>query len=180
MNKKTEVVVLGGGCFWCLEAMFQRLAGVLSVTSGYSGGTEKNPTYQRVCAGFTGHAEVVRIEFDPTIISFEKLLEIFWDIHDPTLKNRQGNDIGSQYRSILLYTTEQQKMIAEDKKKKLDEEHIYKNPVVTEIKSLDVFYPAEDYHQMYYSENSLQPYCSVIIGPKVKYFTEKYKEWLKK
>ena len=176
---KIEKAVFGGGCFWCLEAMFQRLIGVRSVTSGYAGGIEINPTYQRVCAGFTRHAEVIQIEFNPTNISYQTLLEIFWDMHDPTLVNRQVNDYETQYRSIILYTTEQQKLIAETIKQNLTTSHIFKNQIVTEIKELREFYPAEDYHQNYYLENINQPYCSMVITPKIKHFLEKYKEFIK-
>jgi peptide-methionine (S)-S-oxide reductase len=179
IDKNYETAVYGGGCFWCLETLFQRLKGVVSVISGYAGGTEINPTYQRVCAGFTGHAEVIQIVFDPLVISYEKLLDIFWDMHDPTLVNRQGDDIGSQYRSIILYTSNQQKMTAETRKQKLDESHTYEKPIVTEIKELQEFFPAEDYHQNYFEQNKVQPYCNIVIAPKVKHFEEKYKELLK-
>lgn len=175
-----EKAVFGGGCFWCLEALFNRLDGVISVTSGYAGGHEKNPTYQRVCAGFTGHAEVIQIEFNPSVISFEKLLEIFWEMHDPTKLNQQGADYGTQYRSIVLYTSEEQKAVAEAVKQKLDSSKQYKNPIVTEIKKLEKFYPAEEYHQNYFEENKFQPYCNIVITPKVKHFTEKYGSLFKK
>jgi len=180
MNGEFETAVFGGGCFWCLEALFQRLGGVRSVTSGYAGGNEKNPTYQRVSAGFTGHAEVIQIEFDPKVITYEKLLEIFWDMHDPIQLNRQGNDYGTQYRSIILTTSEAQKISAEELKKKLNLAGKYKSPIVTEIKEMETFFPAEDYHQNYFSENKFQPYCNVVIAPKVKHFAEKYKDLLKK
>jgi len=175
-----EKAVFGGGCFWCLEALFHRLDGVISVTSGFAGGHEKNPTYQRVSAGFTGHAEVIQIEFDPTVISFEKLLEIFWDMHDSTKLNQQGADYGTQYRSIVLYTSEQQKITTVRAMKTLTESKKFASPIVTEIKELETFYPAEEYHQNYFEENKYQPYCNIVIAPKVKHFTERYGSLFKK
>jgi peptide-methionine (S)-S-oxide reductase len=175
-----EKAVLGGGCFWCLEALFQRLDGVVSVSSGYAGGHEKNPTYKRVCAGFTGHAEVIQIEFDPSVIRYEKLLEIFWDMHDPTKLNQQGTDYGTQYRSIVIYTTEAQKLTAEKTLQTLTESKKFASPIVTEIKELETFYKAEEYHQNYFEENKYQPYCNIVIAPKVKHFTEKYGSLFKK
>jgi peptide-methionine (S)-S-oxide reductase len=163
---KTETAVFGGGCFWCIEAVYERIEGVQSVVSGYAGGTKPNPTYREVCSGTTGHAEVVRIEYNPNRISYEELLELFWKAHDPTTSNRQGADMGPQYRSIILYTNEVQKNAAEKSKEKTAA-HL-NAPVVTEIKPLEVFYPAEDYHQDYYEKHPTLGYCSVIIRPKLK------------
>lgn len=179
MNNKLETITLGGGCFWCTEAIFQRVKGVVSVISGYSGGTVPNPTYDAVCTGRTGHAEVVQITIDSSIISFQEILEIFFSIHDPTTLNRQGADIGTQYRSVIFYHNDEQKRIAEDMIKQLDSEKIWDNPIVTEIKKYKNFYKAEDYHQNYYNNNSHQPYCSFVISPKLqklkKYFSNKLK-----
>jgi len=170
----TEFAVVGGGCFWCTEAVFQRLPGVLSIASGYAGGTTENPTYQQVCRGNTGHAEVIQIEFDPAKISYQKLLHYFWEAHDPTTLNRQGADEGTQYRSIILYSSEAQKLAAE--KSKLEAQANFKSPIVTEIVPLKKFYKAETYHQDYYNENSNQPYCQVVIRPKVEKIEKKLKE----
>jgi peptide-methionine (S)-S-oxide reductase len=170
MNKqdKLKTAVFGGGCFWCIEAVFERVKGVVSVTSGYAGGETENPNYRDVCSGTTGHAEVVKIEYDPSIIGYEELLEVFWKAHDPTTLNRQGADAGTQYRSIILYTDREQREIAEKSKKELEKAGIFKDPVVTEIKELEKFYPAEDYHQDYYQNNSSAGYCRVVIAPKLK------------
>jgi peptide-methionine (S)-S-oxide reductase len=170
MNKqdKVKTAVFGGGCFWCIEAVFERIKGVVSVTSGYAGGETENPNYRDVCSGTTGHAEVVKIEYDPSIIGYEELLEVFWKAHDPTTLNRQGADAGTQYRSIILYTDREQREIAEKSKKELEKAGIFKDPVVTEIKELEKFYPAEDYHQDYYQNNSSAGYCRVVIAPKLK------------
>ena len=170
MNKqdKLKTAVFGGGCFWCIEAVFERAKGVVSVTSGYAGGETENPNYRDVCSGTTGHAEVVKIEYDPSIIGYEELLEVFWKAHDPTTLNRQGADAGTQYRSIILYTDREQREIAEKSKKELEKAGIFKAPVVTEIKELEKFYPAEDYHQDYYQNNSSAGYCRVVIAPKLK------------
>ncbi len=170
MNKqdKLKTAVFGGGCFWCIEAVFERAKGVVSVTSGYAGGETENPNYRDVCSGTTGHAEVVKIEYDPSIIGYEELLEVFWKAHDPTTLNRQGADAGTQYRSIILYTDREQREIAEKSKKELEKAGIFKDPVVTEIKELEKFYPAEDYHQDYYQNNSSAGYCRVVIAPKLK------------
>lgn len=176
MGNNTETAVFGGGCFWCTEAIFRRVKGVLNVTSGYAGGHVANPTYSMVCMGNTGHAEVIKIEFDPTIVSYETLLDIFWHVHNPTTLNKQGNDEGTQYRSIILYTTEEQKKKAEDSKKEFGMSGRYENPVVTEIKPLETFYEAEKDHENYYEQNSYQPYCQVIIEPKLKKFLREYKE----
>ncbi len=170
-KKATELATFGGGCFWCTEAVFQRIDGVSSVASGYSGGQVENPTYKQVCQGDTGHAEVLQIEFDPKKVSFEKLLEVFWLAHDPTTLNRQGNDVGTQYRSIILYHSEAQKLTAE-KSKKAAQSH-FKDPIVTEIVELKKFYKAEAYHQNYFNDNPNAPYCSFVIRPKLKKVLEK-------
>jgi peptide-methionine (S)-S-oxide reductase len=169
-----EFATIGGGCFWCVEAVFQRIPGVKSVASGYAGGRTENPTYKQVCTGVTGHAEVTRIEFDPKVISYEKLLDYFWDAHDPTTLNRQGADEGTQYRSIVLYSDEAQKAAAEKSKAKAQNK--FKSPIVTEIVPLTHFYPAEDYHQDYYNQNSNQPYCRAVIRPKVDKIEKKLKQ----
>jgi peptide-methionine (S)-S-oxide reductase len=166
-----ETADFGGGCFWCLEAVFERLPGVLSVFSGYAGGRTENPTYRDVCAGTTGHAEVTRIEFDPAKISYEKLLEVFWQAHDPTTLNRQGADEGTQYRSIILYRDEKQKAAAE--KSKLTAQLNFSNPIVTEIVPMAKFYKAEEYHQQYFDNNSHAPYCQVVIAPKLEKLEKK-------
>jgi peptide-methionine (S)-S-oxide reductase len=170
----TEFAVFGGGCFWCVEAVFQRIPGVKSVTSGYAGGHTENPTYRQVCSGTTGHAEVTRIEFDPQVVSYDKLLDYFWDAHDPTTLNRQGPDEGPQYRSIILYTDAAQKAAAE--KSKAEAQKKFKSPIVTEIVPLTKFYPAEAYHQDYYDHNSSQPYCRLVIRPKVEKIEKELKE----
>ena len=172
------MTVLGGGCFWCTEAIFKRVKGVKAVTSGYTGGNVMDPSYHQVCAGNTGHAEVVRISFDPAIIAFEELLTVFWHAHDPTSLNRQGNDIGSQYRSIILYADESQREQAEASLKAMDASGVYRQPIVTEIKPLEKFYPAEDYHHDYFAQNPNQPYCQAVIAPKVQHFLESHLEKL--
>ncbi|HXT10571.1 MAG TPA: peptide-methionine (S)-S-oxide reductase MsrA [Candidatus Angelobacter sp.] len=169
----TEVAVLAGGCFWCMEAEFQRIPGVVSVTSGFSGGTTPNPTYEEVCTGATGHAEATRIEFDPKKISYEKLLDYFWDAHDPTTLNRQGADVGTQYRSVIFYNSEAQKAAAE--KSKAEAQKRFKSPIVTQIVPLTHFYKAEDYHQNYYNTHQSAPYCEVVIRPKVDKLEKKLK-----
>jgi len=166
-----EIADLGGGCFWCMEAVFERLPGVISVTSGYAGGTTENPTYREVCTETTGHAEVTEVAFDPDKISYAKLLEVFWQAHDPTTLNRQGADVGTSYRSIILYRDEKQKLIAE--KSKLAAQNDFRNPIVTEIVPLKKFYPAEDYHQEYFDNNSSQGYCQVVIAPKLEKLEKK-------
>jgi peptide-methionine (S)-S-oxide reductase len=175
----TETATLGSGCFWCTEAVFQQLRGVKSVTSGYTGGHLPNPTYDDICDGDTGHAEVVRVEFDPKVVTFSELLEVFWRSHDPTTKNRQGNDRGPQYRSAIFYHSERQRDLAERYKAKIDAAGVYTRPLVTEITKADVFYPAEGYHQNYYANNPNQGYCRVMIGPKLdklkKVFADKLK-----
>ncbi len=170
-TNKTEIADLGGGCFWCMEAVFERLPGVISVTSGFAGGTTENPTYQQVCTETTGHAEVTEIVFDPVKISYDKLLEVFWQAHDPTTLNRQGADEGTSYRSIILYRDEKQKLEAE--KSMIAAQANFRNPIVTEIVPLKKFYKAEDYHQEYYDNNSSAPYCQVVIAPKLEKLEKK-------
>jgi peptide-methionine (S)-S-oxide reductase len=172
-TNQTEIATLGGGCFWCTEAEFQTLPGVKSVTSGYAGGTKENPTYKEVCAGDTGHAEVIQIVYDPKVVSYEKLLETFWEAHDPTTLNSQGPDSGTQYRSIILYGSETQKAAAE--KSKAEAQKHFTKPIVTEIVPLTKFYKGEDYHQNYYRSNPNQPYCRMVIRPKVEKFEKKLK-----
>lgn len=162
-----ETATFANGCFWCSEAVFKRLKGIKSVLPGYSGGQVKNPSYEQVCSGRTGHAESIQIEFDPKVISFEKILDIFWRTHDPTTLNRQGNDVGTQYRSAIFYHDLKQKEIAEESRRDLENEGVYKNPIVTEITPFNSFYVAEDYHKNYYDEHRDAPYCSYIINPKV-------------
>ena len=164
------LATFGAGCFWCVEAAFQQLKGVTSVFSGYSGGHIENPTYEQVCTGSTGHAEVCQIEYDPEKISYEELLEVFFEIHDPTTLNRQGNDVGTQYRSVIFYHNEDQKKKAEKLKAELDAKGLWKNPIITELLPLSKFYKAEDYHQNYYRNNPNQPYCRVVIKPKLQKF----------
>jgi peptide-methionine (S)-S-oxide reductase len=164
--QKLEIATFGGGCFWCAEAVFQRIPGVKSVISGYAGGSTPNPTYDQVCTGITGHAEVVQIEFDPSIITYDKLLEVFWEAHDPTTLNRQGNDSGPQYRSIILYSNEAQKSAAE--KSKAETARHLSSPITTEIALLRKFYPAEKHHQNYYNEHQDQNYCQFVIRPKLR------------
>lgn len=170
INKKMEIATFGSGCFWCSEAIFEKLKGVESVESGYSGGHDKNPTYTEVCKGTTGHAEVIQIKYNPDIITYKDLLEVFWQTHDPTTLNRQGADVGTQYRSVIFYHNQQQKQLAEEYKKKLDDAGIYNKPIVTEISEFSVFYKAEDYHQDYYKNNKAQSYCSFVITPKLDKF----------
>ena len=164
--KREEVAILGGGCFWCTEAVFEMIGGVKDVVSGYAGGTTKNPTYREICTGNSGHAEVIRIVYDPTVVSYQKILSIFAECHDPTTLNRQGRDVGTQYRSTIMYLSEEQKENAIAWKKKLTEK--YFDPVVTEIVEAPVFYPAEEYHQDYYKKNPNEGYCSFVIRPKLK------------
>lgn len=174
-----EQITLGSGCFWCTEAIFQRLKGVESAVSGYSGGKTKDPFYKEVCAGTTGHAEVVQVTYDPQLISLEEILEVFWKTHDPTTLNRQGNDVGTQYRSAVFYHNDEQKEVAERIKKKLDESGAWGDPIVTEITKFDTFYPAEDYHQEYFNENGSQPYCQFVVAPKVEKFKDVFAKKLK-
>lgn len=180
MNDELQVATLGSGCFWCTEAFFLKLNGVESVVSGYSGGKVKNPTYREVCTGLTGHAEVIQVTFNPKVISFEEILEVFWNTHDPTTLNKQGADEGTQYRSAVFYHNEVQKKIAEQYKAQLDKSGTYKNKIVTEITPFSVFYPAEDYHQNYYALNPNQGYCQYVIRPKVEKFNKQYASKLKK
>ncbi|TXT55859.1 MAG: Peptide methionine sulfoxide reductase MsrA [Candidatus Thorarchaeota archaeon] len=170
-----KTATLGGGCFWCVEAVYQQLKGVKSVVSGYAGGEVENPTYQQVSRGLTNHAEVVQITYDPEVISFSKILEVFFATHDPTTLNRQGNDVGRQYRSIILYQDEDQKKIAEDMIEALNSRKNFANPIVTEVAPLKKFYPAEDYHQDYYKKNPNQSYCRFVIDPKVSKVKKDFK-----
>jgi len=172
-----EKATFGGGCFWCLEAVFEETRGVIDVISGYEGGQTPNPTYEQVCSGTTGYAEVVQITFDPKIISYEALLKIFWLIHDPTTLNRQGNDVGTQYRSIIFYHNETQKEEAEASMKVFSSK--FTKPIVTEIKPLETFYKAEAYHQDYFKNNPNQGYCMFVVSPKVEHFKHEYKDWVK-
>nr|WKN37621.1 peptide-methionine (S)-S-oxide reductase MsrA [Tunicatimonas sp. TK19036] len=169
----------GSGCFWCTEAVFQDVEGVEKVVSGYAGGKIANPTYREVCSGRTGHAEVIQITYDADIISYDELLEIFWKTHDPTTLNRQGNDVGTQYRSVVYYHDDEQKQLAEDYKHKLNDSGAFSNPVVTEISPLDTFYPAEEYHQNYYKNHPGEGYCSFVIRPKVDKFKQVFSNKLK-
>jgi peptide-methionine (S)-S-oxide reductase len=169
-NIKTDTVTFGSGCFWCTEAIFQQLNGVLKVESGYSGGARPNPTYEQVSSGASGHAEVTQITYDPSVITFEDLLEVFWKTHDPTTLNRQGADVGTQYRSVIFYHNEAQKQLAETYMAKLDTSGAWDNPIVTEISAFKAFYKAEDYHQNYYNNNKRAPYCTFVIGPKLEKF----------
>ncbi len=180
-NKKSnqEIAIFGAGCFWCVEAVFQDLKGVYKVEPGYSGGTLKNPTYEEVCTGTTGHAEVTRIEFNPDEISFELLLSVFFKTHDPTSLNRQGADQGTQYRSVIFYTNDEQKETAERIIKQLNEEKAYPDPIVTEVTKFDKFYKAENYHQDYFTNNPNQGYCRYVIQPKVEKFRKVFKDYLK-
>jgi len=178
MDKK-EIAIFGNGCFWCTEAIFMQLKGVESVRPGYSGGKIKNPSYKEVCTGNTGHAEVIQIIFDPNIISYRELLEVFFYTHDPTTLNRQGNDVGTQYRSAIFYNSKNQKDDAELIIRQLEAEGVYDRKIVTEITAFDVFYPAEDYHQNYYNNNKDQPYCRAVINPKLDKFVKKYQAKLK-
>lgn len=177
---KKEIAILANGCFWCTEAVFQRLEGVQSVLSGYTGGQIKNPAYREVCRGITGHAEGLKIEFDPEVISFEQLLEVFFATHDPTTLNRQGNDVGTQYRSEIFYTTPEQKQIAEAFVHLLNEQRIFDSPVVTAVSEAGAFYPAEPEHLDYYNNNPDQPYCRILIDPKIKKLNEFFADRLKK
>ncbi|MGD2041716.1 MAG: peptide-methionine (S)-S-oxide reductase MsrA [Anaerolineae bacterium] len=170
---------LGGGCFWCLEAVYEQLQGVEAVVSGYSGGTVENPSYRQVTTGTTGHAEVVQLTFDPKVTTFRDILEVFFTIHDPTTLNRQGADVGPQYRSAIFYHSEEQKAVAEDVIREMEAEGIWDDPIVTEVTPFSAFYKAEDYHQEYYRRNRGQPYCQVVIAPKVAKFRQKYLAKLK-
>ena len=177
---KLETATFGAGCFWCVEAVFLEVEGVHTVVSGYTGGTTVNPTYEAVCMGMTGHTEVAQIQFDPNAISYEELLEVFWHTHDATTLNRQGADVGTQYRSAIYYHTEDQRQDAENSKAEMDASDMWDAPIVTEITPIDVFYPAEDYHQNYFQMNPNQPYCQFVIHPKMQKFTKDFKDKLKK
>jgi peptide-methionine (S)-S-oxide reductase len=178
-NAQLDTATFGAGCFWCVDAVFRELKGVVSVESGYSGGKIKNPAYREVCSGLTGHAEVCRIVFNPSEISFPELLSVFWQVHDPTTLNRQGADEGTQYRSVVFYHSEQQRKEAEDYKKKLDEAGSFASKIVTEISPAAPFYPAEDFHQDYFSQNGSQPYCKFVIEPKMEKFRKVFKDKLR-
>jgi peptide-methionine (S)-S-oxide reductase len=175
-----EVITLGGGCFWCLEAVYDQLKGVTDVVSGYAGGHIPNPTYQAVCSGTTGHAEVVQVTFDPEVISLGQILDVFFTIHDPTTLNRQGADVGTQYRSAIFYHTPEQKQTAEQKIAELKDAGLWANPIVTELTPVETFYAAEEYHQEYFARNPYQGYCQVVIAPKVAKFRKEYLEQLKR
>ena len=174
-----QVATLGGGCFWCLDPIFKDLKGVVNVVVGYSGGSVKNPSYRLVCTGTTGHAEAVQISFDPKVISYKELLKIFFGFHDPTTLNRQGADVGTQYRSVIFYHDEMQKNIAEETIAEIDKAGIWGKPIVTEVTPFEAFYPAEDYHQDYFKNNPTQGYCRVVIAPKVTKFRKYYAEMIK-
>lgn len=174
-----EKATFGSGCFWCTEAVFQRLKGVLEVTSGYMGGSKVNPTYEEVCSGTTGHAEVVQVTFDPEVVSYQELLEVFWKTHDPTTLNRQGNDVGTQYRSAVFYHSEAQKELSENAKRELNQASIWPDPIVTEIAPASTFYSAGDYHDDYFSRNGSQPYCAFVVKPKVEKMEKLFAEKLK-
>ena len=180
MGKQLQVATLAGGCFWCLEAVFDELKGVESVESGYSGGHVQAPSYAQVCDGDTGHAEVVRVTFDPEVLSYKDLLTVFFTIHDPTTLNRQGNDVGTQYRSAIFYHDEEQKKTAEEVIREITAENIWDSPIVTEVTPFNQFYMAEEYHQEYFKHNPFQGYCRVVIAPKVSKFRHKFAEKLKK
>ncbi|MDQ4120891.1 MAG: peptide-methionine (S)-S-oxide reductase MsrA [Acidobacteriota bacterium] len=179
-NQNLETATLGAGCFWCVEAVFDDLKGVEDVVSGYSGGKRENPNYQQVCTGATGHAEVVQIKFNPQEISFRDILRVFFTVHDPTTLNRQGGDIGTQYRSAIFYHSPEQKRIAHEVIEEITAERLYDNPIVTEVTEFTNFYSAEDYHQEYFANNPTQPYCAAVVAPKVRKFREKFADRLKK
>lgn len=179
-QSNTEIATLGGGCFWCLEAVYDELRGILSVESGYSGGTVPNPTYRQVTTGQTGHAEVVQITFDPAVISFRDILNVFFTIHDPTTLNRQGADAGTQYRSAIYYHSEEQRDIAVEVIAEMEDAGLWQNAIVTEVTPFEIFYVAEDYHQEYYANNSYQPYCQVVIAPKLAKARAKFQAQLRK
>ena len=179
-QETTEQATLGGGCFWCIEAVYKEVIGVKKVLPGYSGGSKENPTYQEVCSRETGHAEVIQLEYDSSVISYHDLLEIFWSIHDPTTINRQGADIGTQYRSVIFYHNEQQRKIAQTYKDELNRLNTFENPIVTTIVPFENFYPAEKYHNNYYENNKNQPYCKIVISPKLEKFKKTFKSIIKK
>ena len=178
-NSNKALATFGGGCFWCVEAVFLELKGVEKVLSGYAGGKIPNPTYEQICSGTTGHAEVIQITFDPAVISYDQLLTVFWHVHDPTTLNRQGADVGTQYRSTIMVHNEEQRSIAEVSKAETDASGLWNDPIVTEIVLLDVFYPAESYHQDYYNRNPRQGYCSFVIAPKMQKFRKEFADWLR-
>jgi peptide-methionine (S)-S-oxide reductase len=180
MNTNLQTATLAGGCFWCLEAVYDEIKGVQGVESGYAGGQMDNPTYRAVCNGDTGHAEVVQVHFDPNVVSYRDLLNVFFAIHDPTTLNRQGADVGTQYRSAIFYHDDEQKKIAEELIKDLNAQQIWDRPIVTEVSKLDKFYMAEDYHQEYFARNPYQPYCMAVVAPKVSKFRKHFLELLKK
>lgn len=173
-----ETATVAGGCFWCTQALFKRLKGVSNVISGYTGGEMENPSYEEVSTGNTNYAESIQIKFDPKIISYEKLLEVFWTLFDPTTLNRQGADVGTQYRSVIFYHSPEQKGVAEESKRKIEKSKLYKNPIVTKIEPFTNFYPAEDYHQNYYERNPDQPYCKIVIDPKLQKLMTEFKNYV--
>jgi peptide-methionine (S)-S-oxide reductase len=179
-DNNLETATLGAGCFWCVEAVFDDLKGVEDVVSGYSGGHTENPTYREVCDGNTGHAEVAQIRFDPSAISFKEILQVFFSVHDPTTLNRQGNDVGTQYRSAIFYHNDEQKRVAEEVIGEITKEGVYDAPIVTEVVPFDKFWPAENYHQEYFANNPNQPYCQAVVAPKVAKFRKKFVDRLKK
>lgn len=179
METKTETATLAGGCFWCLEAVYELLAGVESVKSGYVGGQVENPTYEQVCTGTTGHAEVVQVTFDPSVVSFADLLDVFFTIHDPTTKDRQGADVGTQYRSAIFYHDDQQRMDAYTKIAEVGRAGVWNDPLVTELAPMGTFYPAEDYHDEYFRNNQTQPYCQAVVAPKVSKFRKQHLDRLR-
>lgn len=178
-NAQTQMATLAGGCFWCLEAVYDDVKGVLEVMSGYAGGSVANPSYNQVCSGMTGHAEVVQVVFDPAVISYRDILDVFFSIHDPTTLNRQGADVGTQYRSAIFYHSPEQKQVAEQTIRDLEALKLWRNPIVTQVAPFDRFYPAEDYHQEYFANNPNQPYCSFVVAPKVNKFRKSHAEMLK-
>ncbi|MDG7001481.1 MAG: peptide-methionine (S)-S-oxide reductase MsrA [Nitrososphaerota archaeon] len=180
MSRDVELATLGGGCFWCTEAVFSELRGIEKVESGYSGGTVPYPSYEEVCTGDTGHAEVVQLTFDPTVISYREILDVFFSVHDPTTLNRQGPDVGTQYRSVIFFHTPEQKLAAEGAIKQIQKSGIWDKPIVTQVEPYKAFYKAEDYHQQYFKSNANQPYCSSVIAPKVAKFRKHYLDKLRK
>jgi peptide-methionine (S)-S-oxide reductase len=180
MDNNLETATLAAGCFWCIEAVLDDLKGVEDVVSGYAGGHTENPTYRQVCDGNTGHAEVAQIKFDPSVISFKDVLRVFFSVHNPTTLNRQGNDVGTQYRSAIFYHNDQQRQDAEDVIKEITDEGVYDDPIVTEVTPFEKFWPAEDYHQEYFANNASQPYCAAVVAPKVAKFRQKFVSKLKK
>ena len=174
-----QKITFGGGCFWCTEALFQTLKGVQAVTSGYMGGKTRNPTYEQICTGATGHAEVIEVEYDADVLNLDELLLVFFKTHDPTTLNRQGNDVGTQYRSVIFYYTQEQKEKAEAMIKRLTDEHVFDQPIVTEISPVSEFYKAEDYHQNYFMDNSMKPYCAFVIQPKLNKFAKEFTDKIK-